>query len=251
MDNLWINLGLMAISLLAGFVDSIAGGGGLITMPSLLSAGINSHVVLGTNKMLASFGTTAAALTYIRKGLFKPKFWLMAAMATLMGSVLGAVLAKSLSSASLKKIIPLVIIGIAIYMLIPKSRPKYEGNSVPNSARQGFAGVIMGAYDGFLGPGTGSFWTLIALDFFKQDMVHAAGVARCMNLVSNIAALVTFFYLGMVDWKLGALLGCANMAGGYIGARSAIKYGEKFIRPLFITFVVLIAGRLAYLEYFA
>jgi uncharacterized membrane protein YfcA len=251
MEEPIVLLGLMAIALIAGFVDSIAGGGGLITMPSLLSAGILSpHQVLGTNKMISVCGTFVAALTYIRRRLFSPKLWIFCGLATLIGSCIGASLAMLLNASIIKKVVPLVVIGIAIYMLIPKRvRMATERNIIPSKKKQVFAGLGLGAYDGLIGPGTGSFWTILANSLFKQDLVQASGVARCMNLMSNISALITFFYFGSVHWQLGMLMGASNMLGGYIGACSAIKYGEKFIRPLFTLFVVLIAGRLAYIEY--
>ncbi|GBU09807.1 TauE/TSUP family inner membrane protein [Gammaproteobacteria bacterium] len=245
-----LHLSLMAIALIAGFVDSIAGGGGLITMPSLLSAGIPPHIVLGTNKLISASGTLIAALTYIRRRLFEPKLWIACALATLIGSCIGAILAKYLDASMIKKGVPIIIIGIAIYMLIPKKQAAHKiNNLIPSKTKQVCSGLSLGLYDGLIGPGTGSFWTLLANSLFKQDLVRASGIARFMNLMSNISALATFFYLGMVDWRLGIMMGIANMLGAYIGAKSAIKYGAEFIRPLFIFFVVLIAGRLIYIEY--
>ena len=236
---------------LAGFVDAIAGGGGLIMMPALFSVGLPPHIVLGTNKLISSCGTALAAIAYIQKGLFKPRFWLSCIGATLVGSILGAVTIRYLDASLIKKAMPLIIFAVAIYLLIPKKHPDPTVSATPAPRLpQTAAGIGMGFYDGFVGPGTGTFWTVIALRIFRQEIVQAAGLARFMNLVSNIAALTAFALLGSVNWQLGLLLGLANIVGGYIGAHSAIRFGAPFIRPAFITLVLLIASRLLYLEFF-
>ncbi len=250
MEESLLYAGLMIVALLAGFVDSIAGGGGLITMPSLLSAGIPPHIVLGTNKMVSVCGTFVASLTYIKKKIFTPQLWIACAIATLLGSAMGAMLATLINEAVIRKAVPLIIIGIAVYMLWPKKKViTHQKIGVPNRFKQVISGTVLGGYDGLIGPGTGSFWTLLANTWFRLDLVQASGVARFMNLMSNFSALATFFFLGAVNWRLGLLMGMANMLGGYIGASSAIRYGEKFIRPLFICFVVMIALRLMYIEF--
>ncbi|HXH03028.1 MAG TPA: TSUP family transporter [Candidatus Competibacteraceae bacterium] len=245
-------LALGGVSLLAGFVDAVAGGGGMLVMPALLSIGMPPHLVLGTNKLISTFGTLTASLTFIRKGLFQPRRWAITAVATFLGALAGAVLIYQFDAGVLKKLLPLVIVTVAVYSVWPRrrGRPSITDNDHrPNAAAQTVAGTGIGFYDGFIGPGTGAFWTVAALRGFRQDLVRAAGVARFMNLMSNLAALLAFATLGAVDWLTGATMGLALMGGAWIGAHSAIRFGANLIRPVFITVVLAMAGRLLYLEF--
>ena len=242
---------LFAAAILAGFVDSIAGGGGLITAPLMLSIGAPPHIALSMGKYMGVFGTSIAALTYIKRKVINPSEWIWCAVMTLVGSLIGALFLLSLDPSFIKKMIPPLLIAIGIYMFIPKSKNKVvsEDQSV-SKGKQITSGLGLGFYDGFIGPGTGSFWTVLYNRFFNQDFMVSSGVARLMNSMSNIAALLIFAFAGKVAWFMGSFMVVGFVLGSYIGARSAIKYGEKFIKPLFITLVFIIAGRLTYIEYF-
>ena len=247
-----VSLILLAAAFLAGLIDSIAGGGGLITLPALLSAGIPPHLALGTNKLAGSFGTFSAARVYVAKGLFKPALWRCAIIATFIGALLGALATRLFSAASLNKILPLIIIAAGAYALWPKhpQAPSAEDRINPGKAASLTVGGLLGFYDGFSGPGAGVFWTTLAMKVFKADLVSASGIARAMNFVSNIVALLTFMMLSSVNFTLGLSMGLAVMSGAYIGAHSAIRYGRTLIRPVFIAVVLALAGRLVWIEWF-
>lgn len=239
-----------AISFTAGFVDAIAGGGGLLTVPALLSAGIPPHLALGTNKLCGTFGSSTAALTFIRKGLFTPGRWWAASGATLAGAALGALLTRLVSAGVLKTVLPLAVLGAALYLLWPRRRSATaEPAFQPTRASQWTAGSLIGFYDGFIGPGTGAFWMAAAVRFFRLDLVQAAGLARFMNFLSNAAALAAFMTLGTIDYPLGLTMGVALMVGAWAGAHSAIRFGAPLIRPLFIAVVLAMSVRLLWQQF--
>ncbi len=247
---------LLAVAFLAGLVDAIAGGGGLITIPALLSAGMPPHLALGTNKLAGTFGTFSAARAYIRKGLFQPQRWQAPIFATLVGASLGTVAVTLVSAEHLKQFIPILILAAAIYILLPqKTRPlptSATPKAVEPALRTGVPlGGVLGFYDGFAGPGTGAFWTAATMAIYKVDLLRASGIARFMNFVSNIVSLVTFALLSSVDYLLGLSLGLTLMLGAHIGAHSAIRFGAPFIRPIFVVVVIATAARLAWEAWFS
>jgi len=241
-------LGLTA--LVAGFVDSIAGGGGLLILPALLSTGMPPHLALGTNKVIGTFGTLSASFTFIRKGLFKPGLWWSATLGTFVGALSGTVLIYLVQAELLKKLLPLAIMFAAVYLVWPRRNtadlPTLLAPARIGPRPQWLAGIGIGFYDGFIGPGTGAFWMAVALKAFRQDLVSAAGTARFMNFISNITAMLTFMLLGTVHYRMGVLMGSLLMVGASIGAHSAIRYGSVFIRPVFISVVLLMAGWLLF-----
>lgn len=245
---------LAIIGLIAGFIDAIVGGGGLLSIPALLTLGIAPHTALGTNKLAASFGLSMAAWTYYRQHLFTPSFWYMAFIATFIGAVLGSVLVYLIDTQWLEKILPLLIIGIAIYSLLSPSAISDTDYQVPIQSpptqKQGLQGLILGAYDGFAGPGIGAFWTVSSGSLYKLPLLHSCGLARAMTFTSNLTALAIFGWLGQVQWQIGLWMGLCMMLGSFIGARCAIKFGMPFIRPLFILIVLLIAANLAWSAWF-
>jgi uncharacterized membrane protein YfcA len=240
---------LGAVALLAGFIDAVAGGGGMLVMPALLSIGMPPHLVVGTNKLIGTFGTFSASLTFIRKKLFQPALWWAMSFATFVGALIGAILIYLMSAGVLKKLLPLAILLASAYMIWPRRvRPSVISSPEPPTAHphsvQLTAGGLIGFYDGFIGPGTGAFWMATAMKLFRLDLVAAAGVARFMNFISNLTALATFAILGNIDYAIGLSMGALLMCGAFLGAHSAIRYGAPFIRPVFLLVVVLMAGRL-------
>lgn len=243
---------LAMVSFVAGFIDSIVGGGGLITIPALLTAGINPQLVLGTNKLSATFGSATASFTYIRRKLFKPRDWWPALIATAVGAIIGAYIAQTLSTDFIEKFLPVVVFACGIYFLFSKTPDKkMADNVVIKKGRQWTQGVILGTYDGIAGPGTGAFWMVSTLLMYPVDLLRASGVARTMNFVSNGVALAVFVSNGKVEWILGLGMGCCLMVGAYIGANTAIKGGSKLIRPIFICVVMAITIRLVWKAWFA
>ena len=238
------------VALLGGFIDAIAGGGGMLVMPALLSIGMPPHLVVGTNKLVGTFGTLSASVTFIRKGLFQPALWWAMSFGTLVGALLGAVLIYLLSAGTLKTLLPLAILLASGYLIWPRRTPPAQAMPRPEATPAGRRGVklltggLIGFYDGFIGPGTGAFWMAAAMKLFHLDLVAAAGVARFMNFVSNLTALLTFVILGNIDYTVGLTMGATLMLGAFVGAHSAIRYGAPFIRPVFLLVVALMAGRL-------
>ena len=238
---------LAAVAFLAGFIDAIAGGGGLLTIPALLTAGLPPHLVLGTNKLCATFGSATASYTFYRRKLFDPSKWRNALIATAIGATLGAVIAHWLPAAWLNQMLPVVVFGCGLYLLFGKTPDvAHSQDAVIPRGRQWPQGLGLGFYDGVAGPGTGAFWTVSSLLLYPLDLVRASGVARSMNFVSNAMALVVFIAAGQVAWALGISMGVALMAGAFLGARTAIKGGAKFIRPVFILVVLVLTARLAW-----
>ncbi|MEY3219901.1 MAG: hypothetical protein RIT27_1258 [Pseudomonadota bacterium] len=244
---------LLGISFFAGLVDAIAGGGGLLLLPALLTVGIPPHLALGTNKLSATFGSFTASRICIIKGMVQPRFWLIMIFSTLQGSFLGALTAWLLSPEWLKKGLSIVIFGAATYILL--KRPHIQNNTLQPLAfaprgKSILLGHLLGFYDGIAGPGVGSFWTMANMTFFDLNLVEASCLARLMNFVSNVVALITFLAVGNVDIGLGLTLGTTLMIGAYLGAHSALKYGAALIRPLFIAMFVLLGTRLCWQVFF-
>ncbi len=238
---------LIAVAFIAGFIDAIAGGGGLLTIPALLTAGLPPHLVLGTNKLCATFGSATASFTFYRRGLFAPRRWRRALLATAIGALLGAMLAHWMPSAWLNQMLPVVVFACGLYLLfghIPDPGSVRSGEI--GQHRQWPQGLLLGFYDGVAGPGTGSFWTVSTLLMYPLDLLRASGVARSMNFVSNAMALAFFISAGQVFWMLGLSMGLALMLGAYLGARSAIRGGATFIRPVFLLVVLALTARLVW-----
>ncbi|USH03332.1 TSUP family transporter [Grimontia kaedaensis] len=245
--NTLIILGMVAFA--AGFIDAVAGGGGMLMVPALLSIGLPPHIALGTNKLSATFASSTAAFTYYRKKLFSPSFWIHAFIATFIGAILGTLVVDYISTEWLEKALPLVVLATAAYTIWHR-QPKTENHNLPKDEphlkeKQWGQGLTLGFYDGVAGPGTGAFWTVSSMSMYKMNILLSSGLAKAMNFVSNITSLVTFIILGHVNWALGLTMGVCLMVGAYIGAHSAIKFGAKFIRPVFVTVVVVLSVKLA------
>ncbi|UVE19493.1 TSUP family transporter [Pseudomonas sp. LS44] len=244
-------LALALVAFMAGFIDAIAGGGGLLTIPALLTAGLPPHLVLGTNKLCATFGSATASVTFYRRKLFDPRQWRNALIATGIGALLGAAVAHWLPAAWLNQFLPVVVFACGLYLLFSRTPPAPLTSDAPIArGRQWPQGFGLGFYDGVAGPGTGAFWTVSSLLLYPLDLLRASGVARSMNFVSNAAALSVFIFSGQVAWALGLSMGVALMLGAFLGARTAIRGGAKFIRPVFILVVLALTARLAWQHWF-
>ncbi|KLV04314.1 MULTISPECIES: sulfite exporter TauE/SafE family protein [Photobacterium] len=245
-------LGLVA--LIAGFIDAVAGGGGMLTVPALLSIGLPPHIALGTNKLAATFASSTAAWTYYKKQLFSPSFWKLSFIATLAGAILGTLVVDLISTEWLEKVLPLIILAAAVYT-VWHPHPKGNNHELPEKCekfarKQWLQGTTLGFYDGLAGPGTGAFWTVSNMALYRLDILMASGLAKAMNFTSNLTSLVTFAILGHINFALGLTMGVCLMLGAYIGAHSAIRFGAKFIRPVFVTVVIVLAVKLAWQAWF-
>jgi uncharacterized membrane protein YfcA len=245
---------LACVAFAAGFIDAVAGGGGMLTVPALLSLGLPPHIALGTNKLAATFASSTAALTYYKKKLFDPTLWKSAFIATLIGATVGTLIVDLISTELLEKFLPLVILAAAMYTVFHKSHDA-NTNVLPEPSKrhtkqQWLQGLSLGFYDGVAGPGTGAFWTVSSMALYRINILLASGLAKAMNFTSNFTSLVTFAILGHINWVLGLTMGVCLMAGAYFGAHSAIRFGAKFIRPVFVTVVSVLAIKLAFEAWF-
>ena len=241
---------IVAVGLGAGFIDAIVGGGGMLTIPALLSLGLPPHLTLGTNKLAASFGSGIAAYTYFKKQLFTPRFWRKSFYSTLTGALTGTVFVNLIDTQWLEKLLPLIILAVALYTLFNRMTDidnyQLPENNPALRIKQTVQGFLLGFYDGSSGPGTGSFWVISTMRLYRLHILLASGIAKAMNFTSNLVSLIVFICFGQIDWLIGLTMGGCIMLGAYIGAHSAIHFGAKFIRPIFISIVVIMAIKLGY-----
>ena len=241
---------------LAGFVDAIAGGGGLISLPAYIIVGVPAHFALGTNKLASAMGTTISTGRYIKNGYLKGKamFSLAAAacIASLIGSSIGSSLSLLVSEELLKNLMIPVLPIVAFYVLRNKNMGDVAVEK-PLSHKAAFAiallaAFVVGGYDGFYGPGTGTFLILILTGAAKMDVRKASALTKVINLSSNVAALATFVVNGTVLYGLGLTAGVFCIAGHYIGSGLVVNNGQRIVRPvilvvLAILFVKIIMGQ--------
>ena len=231
--------------MLAGFVDAIAGGGGLIAVPALLSAGLPPIAAFATNKVQSAIGTSIAAFTYWRKGLVSLAKLLPAMILAFAGSFTGAFVVKQVDTTILQFAVPVALILIAAYFVFA---PKLT--DADSHARLSFTvfvplmGFGIGFYDGLFGPGTGSFLTMGFVALFGLGATRAAGNTKVLNLMSNLGALALFIPAGDVVWPAAAAMAGGQIVGGYLGAMTGIRFGAKLIRPLVVIVSVILALRL-------
>jgi uncharacterized membrane protein YfcA len=234
---------LLAASFFAGFIDSIAGGGGLIQLPALLIGLPKSETaeVLGTNKLSAVFGTTTAAALYRKQIKPDPKILLAMGLPAFLGSAGGAVLASKIPTSSMRPMVLVLLIIVAIYTWFKPDLGKFENlRHLPKRRVQiaALAGVVIGFYDGIFGPGTGSFLMLILVASLGYAFITASAIAKVVNVATNVGAIMVFGVNGAVLWQIGIILGIANISGAVIGARLAIKGGSTLVRKVFLLVTV-------------
>lgn len=236
---------LIVAGFAAGFVDSIAGGGGLITVPVLLLAGLSPVEALGTNKLQGVFGSGSATWSYSRAGLVDVRRQLPVAALSFLGSVAGAALATTLPGDWLNVILPAMLVLIALYFAV-----KPDMNDVDRARRLspflfGVAIVpLIGFYDGIFGPGAGSFFMLAFVALAGYGVLKATAHTKLLNFASNLGSLLLFSAAGAVMWQLGLVMGVAQFLGARLGARLAMKSGARLIKPLLVIICVALAIRL-------
>lgn len=246
--SLATGLFLLSASFLAGFVDSIAGGGGIVQLPALLIGLPNSPTaeVLGTNKLSAVFGTTTAAALYRKQIKPDPKVLIGMAIPAFFGSAGGAVLASKIPTSSMRPMILVLLIAVAIYTWLKPDLGKLENlRHVPKQRIQigAIAGAVIGFYDGIFGPGTGSFLMLILVATLGYAFITASAIAKVVNVATNVGALIVFGINGAVIWQIGIIMGFANITGAIIGSRLAIKGGSTLVRKVFLLVTIVLIVR--------
>ncbi len=245
----WIYAALTATAVLTGFIDAIAGGGGLIMMPALLSAGIPPINALATNKLQSMFGTATAFTTYARKGLVDWRAHRATIAWVFAGASLGVIVVQAIDTRALALIIPLLLIAVALYVIAsPRMTDEDAHQRIGHHGYGPVAGAI-GAYDGFFGPGTGSFFTATLVGLRGLGLTRATALTKLLNLASNVAAVIFFALGGKMLWLLGLAMAGGAMLGSYIGSRTAMRFGARVIRPLLVILSIGLTARLLW-DYF-
>lgn len=236
---------LAAISFFAGFVDSIAGGGGLLTVPALLLAGLSPAQALATNKVQGVFAAASATYAFGRKGLITwHKARGFAAMAFVSG-ITGALCVRFLPRSVLEILIPVLLIAIALYFALSRKMKDEDAHARMSSLAFGFtAPVAIGFYDGIFGPGAGSFYMLAFVTLLGYGVVRATAHTKLINLASNSGSLLLFAVTGAVLWPIGLVMAGASFLGAQVGSRLAMRLGTRLIRPLLVLVSAAMALRL-------
>ena len=246
--EVWIVIVLCGVYFTAGFVDSIAGGGGLISIPAFLLTGVPPELVLGTNKMVGCIGTTSSLMTYAKKGYVIWSLALAGIPAAILGGFIGSKTILLFDSAQIGKIIIFLLpLGI-IAALMPK-KESHQTKELTNKVTYIYNPVIcftLGFYDGFFGPGTGSFFILFFHFFLGMGLIYASATAKIFNLTTSVGSLVAFALNNKVLYTLAIPLAISNIAGNIIGSKLAMKIGAPFIRKMLIISLTILLVSLAW-----
>lgn len=245
----WTVLVLIVVAAFAaGWMDAVVGGGGLLQLPALLLIpGIAPVQALATNKLASVFGTATSSVTYYRRVKPDIRTAIPMAIIALVGSFGGAAVATVLPASAFK---PIIVVALLAVALITVFRPhlgvatalRFSGHR--HHIMAGLAGLVIGFYDGLLGPGTGTFLIIALVGLLGYDFLQASAKAKIVNLATNLGALLLFIPYGAVLWPLGLLLAAANVAGSYLGSRMAIARGSRFIRVVFLVVVLVLVAKL-------
>jgi uncharacterized protein len=239
---------LCAFAFLAGFIDSVVGGGGLVQVPALfvLMPGVPPATLLATNKAASVWGTLAATTQYLRKVPFEARATLPTAAAALLAGYLGAWCVTQVDASFLRPLVLVLLVGVLIYTLWKKDFGQLHAPRL-NPSQQLWVGLLTGSaigfYDGFFGPGTGSFLIFAFVGLFGFSFLAASASAKVVTLITNVAALLYFVAHGHVLYKVAAPMAICNVAGAVIGSRMAIRRGSGFVRLLFIAIVCVLIAR--------
>ena len=241
--SIWVVLLICVGVFLAGFMDSIAGGGGLISLPAYLIAGLPAHLALGTNKLSSCIGTAVSTCRFIKNGCVDWVLALPAIPLSLAGAHFGTKLQLMVDERYLKYLLLLVLPVVAVVVLRQKDLPEVRGdmNRWARRAVVWGASLIIGMYDGFYGPGTGTFLLLIFCKLARLDIRTASGNVKIANLMSNFGSLVTALTAGKVLVPIGLIAAVFSIAGHYIGSGLSIKNGSKVVRPVILFVLALLA----------
>jgi len=232
---------------LASFVDSIAGGGGLISVPAFMLAGLPPYMVLGTNKFSATAGSFTSSLQFIKSGKANFKLLKYLIPFTFIGSMLGVKAVLTIDQKFLNALVLVLILFIGIYTLFSKSlglKDKFKGLTKKNVIYGIFLALSLGFYDGFFGPGTGSFLVFGFISIFGFNFVSSSANARILNFVSNVTALILFALNGKINYAIGLPVAVSMIIGAKLGTTVALSKGSKLIKPIFVTMSLLVAMKM-------
>jgi uncharacterized membrane protein YfcA len=239
---------LCLAAMTAGLVDAIAGGGGLITLPALLAAGLPPHVALGTNKGQSVFGTFAALVRFSRAGLVDGKLARVTFPFGLAGAFAGAALVLLVKPEVLKPLVLVLLIAVAVFLTFRRApRPGDTSEPGPRPRAQAIGALIalgLGTYDGFFGPGTGTFLIVAFSTLLGHGLARASADSKVVNFASNLASMTMFALKGVVLWKVALPMAAAQFSGAYIGAHLAVKGGDKLVRRVVLGVVLALVLKL-------
>ncbi len=237
---------LTAVAVLTGFIDAIAGGGGLIMMPALLTAGLPPIQALGTNKLQSMLGTSMATGNYGRAGLIDWRASRGKVAAVFAGASVGVIEVQMIDGKVLGLVIPLLLMACATYVLLSPRMNDEDAKERLSPAGYAPVGAGIGFYDGFFGPGTGSFFTASLVGLRGMGLTRATALTKLLNLTSNVASVIFFAIGGKIIWTLGLSMAAGAMLGNYIGSRTAMRFGARLIRPLLVILSLGLTARLLY-----
>lgn len=235
---------LMAVAFVAGTIDAMAGGGGLLTIPALLAVGVPPVAAIATNKLQSAMGTTGAVVAFARKGHIDFRRFALPAFGAFVGSAFGAWLLQRQDPSFLGGVIPLLLIAMAAYFLLaPRMSEEDRHQRIGPAALVGVIALV-GVYDGFFGPGTGSFMTTALVALGGLGVVRATAQTKFFNLASNLAALAVMISGGHVLWKAGLAMAVASIVGSQVGAHAAMRYGGRAVRPVLVVICLALTLKL-------
>ncbi|RFC65322.1 hypothetical protein DYI37_05680 [Fulvimarina endophytica] len=236
---------LVAAAFLAGYIDAVAGGGGLITIPALLLSGMDPLTVLGTNKVQGVFGSASSTIAYAAKGHVDLKSQWPAALASAIGSVLGALAAFVVPTSVLETALPFLLVAVALFFAFrPGLGDLDRERRISPFLFIGFVVPLIGSYDGLFGPGTGSFFMIAFVTLAGYGVLKATAHTKLLNFASNSGSLAVFIFGGAVMWSVGLSMGVAQFLGARLGAATAMRFGSRVIRPLLVVTCLALATKL-------
>jgi uncharacterized membrane protein YfcA len=238
---------LVVAALAAGIVDAIAGGGGLVTLPALLAAGVPPQLALATNKGQSVFGSFAALVRFARAGLVEGARARVAFPCGLAGSLLGALAVTAIPPARLRPVVLVLLAVVGVVVGLRSGPPRVEARVPARLAPLATAAIalVIGAYDGFFGPGTGTFLIVAFASLLGDGLRRASAEAKVVNFASNLAAVVLFASRGLVLWKIALPMAAAQAAGGVLGAHLAVRGGDVLVRRVVLAVVLALVAKLA------
>jgi uncharacterized protein len=248
--DLWAYSIVLAVGFFAGLVDSIAGGGGLITLPALLALGLPPQLALGTNKLQSTFGSFTATWHHRNEKIIHLREAIPGIIFTFIGAAIGTLLVQQIDNSSLQAIIPFLLVAIGVYFLFsPRVGDKDTHSRMTVNMYYLLFGTAFGFYDGFFGPGVGSFWVIAFVMLLGYNLTKATGYTKLMNFVSNITAFFFFLLNGNVLFGVGLVMAAGEVLGARLGTGIVISKGAKFIRPIYLIIVLLTIIKLFYQYY--
>ena len=238
---------LFLTGLAAGFVDSIAGGGGLLTMPVLLWIGLPPAMALGTNKLQGTIGTLTSSFNFYKNGHIPVRSALSSVITAFIGSALGTYAVRQFESEALSTILPLLLLVFAIYFFFsPRITDEDARQRLGKHAFAFSAGLGVGFYDGFFGPGAGAFYVIAYVTLLGYGIIKATAHTKLLNFSSNISALIFFQLAGLVSWPIGLAMGLGQVVGSYTGSHLTMKHGVQLVKPMLIIVSILMSLKLLY-----